>query len=143
MVHVVFDANSISIEDVLEGQSGGSLIYEGYPYQRGYGVQRGTGFLRNLLRFLMPSVKSVGRALAKEGLSTGSRILGDLSEGKNFKESVIDEGRQGVKNLVDKAHRKMSGSGKRTSVKRKRVVGRLVPKRALIKRRRVDNLGFY
>ena len=143
MVHVIFDVNSISIEDVLAAQKGGGQIFEGFPYQRGYGYHRGGGIFSKILRFLMPTIKSVGRNLAQEGLSTGSRILGDLSEGKDFKESIIAEGKQGVKNLVQKANKKMSGSGKKASVKRKRVVGRSVPRRVLIKKRRIDNLGSY
>lgn len=140
MVHVIFDVNSINVEDVLNSQRGRGLYFEGMPYQRGYGIQRGGGFFRSILRYLMPSLKSAGKALVSEGLSTGSRILGDLSEGKDLKESIVQEGKQGVKNLAEKTYKRMYG-GKR-SLKRKRVVGRSVGARP-IKRRRIDNLGFY
>ncbi|KAH7673252.1 hypothetical protein AAVH_42269 [Aphelenchoides avenae] len=83
-------------------QTGGGYGYfVGRPYQRGAGL---------------------GRELGKEGLAAGSRILGNVAEGKNVRSAVVDESATGLRNLVgrtdlnegvrgiiDKAQRRLQG----------------------------------
>ena len=176
MVHVVFDGSLLRIENFLQ-RGGGVLSFEGYPlYQRGHGYfvgfprQRGHGLgslFQNLWRFIrpiatnfgkaaLPIAKSAGRAIGEEGLATSARIINDLVQGKNLKESITDEGREGVRKLLEKASsnlKKQEGSG---LIKRKRkrgstlihtdkqLIGRSVPRKALVdKKLRIDSLGPY
>ncbi|KAH7706448.1 Protein Y57G11C.20 [Aphelenchoides avenae] len=46
---------------------------------------------------------AAGRELGKEGLAAGSRILGNVAEGKNLRSAVVDETATGLRNLVGRA----------------------------------------
>ena len=177
MVHVIFDGSIRNVDLPLQQSGGGVLSFQGYPlYQRGHGYfmgfprQRGHGLgnlFKSLWRFIrpiasnlgkaaVPLVKSAGRAIGEEGLATGARIINDIVEGKNIKESLVDEGREGVRKLLEKASNKLQkqeGSGL-IRKKRKRgssfirterhLIGRSVPRKALEnKKQRVDSLGYY
>jgi hypothetical protein len=96
---------------------GGALGYTafiGMPYQRGAGV--GAVF-RTLMRYLLPIGKRVAGAVGREGLETGSRVLNQFLEGKELKETMVHEGKAGLKNLLEKAAqnvdsaKKQQGSG--------------------------------
>lgn len=157
MVHVVFDINSVNLGNF--SQTGAGLTYfEGLtPYQRGSGHfagtmrQRGGGvgdIFRSLWRLLLPAIKTTGKTVGTEGLATGARILNNLSQGANLKDTLMQEGRTGLENVVNKIQK---GSGR---IKRKRlgpnvtitpnnVEGRSVLKNSLIKRKRTDTFGTY
>ena len=77
-------------------QYGGYNIFRGVPYQRGAGV--GSVF-RSLMRYLLP----IGKTIARQGLESGNRVLTNVLEGKDLKESLVDEGKTGIKNLLEKA----------------------------------------
>lgn len=87
------------------GGGGGSAssypVFTGLPYQRGAG---GIGSMfRSFLRFLVPIGRQAGAAIGRQGLETGSRVLSQMLEGRNVKEAMTEEGRAGLKNLLDKA----------------------------------------
>ena len=136
MVRVLFDPESVEWEDFLESQQGGAYYFEGVPYQRGYGI--GSVF-SNLLRYLIPIGKAVGRELGKEGLATGTRILNELSSGQDLKTAVKSETRQGLKNLVDKAY---EGSGKK-GIKRSATKKKSITNSKIGPVKRSDYLGSY
>jgi hypothetical protein len=192
MVHVIFDGSEVKLENFYgENQSGGgggssSISYfEGLPlkYQRGYGYfmgvprQRGHGLgdvfrsiwriLKPLGTALAPMAKEAGRAIGQEGLATGARVLTDLVEGKMpVKDSLANEGREGVKRLLDRASTRLQKGGSARGRKGMRrnsgvmlmpgdvVSGHSIVKRSLkrggkggkgnaAKRQRIDSLGFY
>lgn len=84
-----------------QSQGGG-----GIPVFHGVGVQQGRG-LGNLLnaafRMIAPGLKSVGKAVLKQGVSTGSSILGDVLSGESLKHSVKRRAAEGGDALMNKA----------------------------------------
>lgn len=100
MVHVIFDPSTVSLENLFS-QEGGSLysVQLGYGYFRGNIYQRGAGFgnlFQSLWRFIVPLARQAGQSLAplakeavreigKEGLSTASRVLSNISCRKSLK----------------------------------------------------------
>ena len=116
MVHVLFVPADVSIDDL--SVQFGTGFFQGTPYQRGGRIQRGAGvgdILRRLWRFVLPLAAKAGKAaapvikeLGREGLMAGSRVMSDVANGGDLKESVINEGRQGLKNVV---HKIQSGQG--------------------------------
>ena len=82
-------------------QFGGSFtVYRGLPYQRGSGL--GSVF-RNVLRFLLP----IGKAVGKEVLRSGIGVAGDVLEGESVKGAMRKRGGQAVRNLANQ-----TGQGK-------------------------------
>ncbi|KAL3116358.1 hypothetical protein niasHT_002441 [Heterodera trifolii] len=81
-------------------QYGGYNIYRGLPYQRGAGV--GAVF-RSLMRYLLPIGKQIGSAIGRQGMESGNRVLTNVLEGKDLKESLVSESKAGLKNLLEKA----------------------------------------
>ncbi|KAL3106107.1 hypothetical protein niasHT_030394 [Heterodera trifolii] len=76
-------------------------VFTGLPYQRGAG---GIGSMfHSFLRFLVPIGRQAGAAIGRQGLETGSRVLSQMLEERNVKEAMTEEGRAGLKNLLDKA----------------------------------------
>ncbi|KAL3122239.1 hypothetical protein niasHT_004463 [Heterodera trifolii] len=69
-------------------QFGGYNIYRGLPYQRGAGV--GAVF-RSLMRYLLPIGKQIGSAIGRQGMESGNRVLTNVLEGKDLKESLVSE----------------------------------------------------
>ena len=108
MVHVDFDPGTVTLNDFIQFGAGGEISYfKGVPpYQRGYGYrQRGAGIsdiLKSLWRTFLPVLKSAGSTVGKEALSTGSRILDRVAQGENVKAALINEGKAGVGNLLEK-----------------------------------------
>jgi hypothetical protein len=93
------------------GSSAGYPVFTGLAYQRGAGIG---SIFRSLFRFLLPIGRQAGAAIGRQGLETGSRVLSGLLDGKALKETVVNEGRTGLKNLLDKAADnlgKQKGSG--------------------------------
>lgn len=152
MVHVLFDPSDVCIEDMC--QIGGGY-FAGYSFQRGGGLQHGAGvgdILKRLWRFVLPlaaraakAAAPVAKEIGKEGLLTSSRILANVADGADFRESLIAEGKQGVHNVIGKIQK---GSGKH---KRKRPasgvilhpcdsIGRSCVSTALLKKKRKDIL---
>jgi len=106
-MHIEFDPSHIDWSTLTEvsldnsySQWGGYDVFRGVPYQRGSGL--GSVF-RSFLRYLLPYGKQIGSAIGKQGLESGSRVLSSVLEGKDLKETLIDEGKSGLKNLLQKA----------------------------------------
>ena len=97
MVRIKFDPNSVRMCEFEKQIGCGEYSYfvGGKPFQRGFGYyQNGAGvsdFLRSLWRSFLPLAKSAGHAVGKEALSTGFRILENLAQGENIKDSVAKE----------------------------------------------------
>lgn len=161
MVHVRFDPSDIGYDSYFQTGSG---YFEGLPLykQRGYGNQQGAGlgnlfrqfwrFLKPMAKSLAPVVASAGKAIGEEGLATTARVLNNVVEGGDLKDAISSEGREGVRNLLTRAERKLSrqkGSGKRRrkqsiTFKPNDLVGKSVLKKSVPrKRRRVDAFGSY
>lgn len=81
-------------------QYGGYNVFKGMPYQRGAGIG---SVLRSFLRYLVPIGKEIGGAIGRQGLQSGNRVLSNVLEGKDLKESLVSEGKAGLKNLLEKA----------------------------------------
>lgn len=69
-------------------------------------------------------------------------------EGGDVKEAVTGETAQGIKNLVGKLQ--TGGGRKRKSrsktgiiIKPSDIIGKTVPQKALLKKKRIDSLGYY
>lgn len=160
MVHVVFDPSSFSLGDFIQTGRGavgnGNYYFEGIPpYQRGRG-QRGAGVgavFRGLWRYLLPVIRSMGDSVKQEGLATGSRILTNLSEGANLKDTILNEGKTGVTNIANKLLQKQRGSGykrKRGTIRSQvsrssgNIRGKpIFIKKSLLKKPRSDTFGLY
>lgn len=114
-----------------QAQGGGS----GLPIFRGVGVQRGYG-LGNLLnaavRMLVPGLS--GKALLKQGLSTGANILRDVLGGRSLKQSAKERGAA----LVGQA---MARAGFVPPARKKRKKGVRVQKRPVRRRRPQSGRG--
>lgn len=100
--------------------------YQGNLYQRGYGFG---GIFRSLFRAAVPLFKSGAKAVGKQLLNSGMSLMGDISQGQNFKMAAKRRLKEAGNNLADKASTKvknMIGSGRRKKMnkKRKRVVKR-------------------
>ena len=138
--------------------------------QRGAGVG---SMLRNIWHYLKPialSVKpiaaSVAREIGREGLATTARTLDSVAKGANLGEAISENAKTAVQNLAEKAAtglkqrgkgRGQTGAGnrrKRSASKRGgksakqfgAVIlkpGSTVPARAILKKRRLDSLGYY
>jgi hypothetical protein len=120
-MHVDFDPSNINwnneaglnddIDDayMIGGGSASSSFhyapFSGMPYQRGAGVG---SIFRSLLRYLMPLGRQAGSAIAKQGLESTSRVLTSVLDGKQLGQSLADEGRSGLKNLLDKASQNLA-----------------------------------
>ncbi|KAI6198869.1 putative protein F54H12.2-like protein [Aphelenchoides besseyi] len=111
MVQILFDPSTVEFSNFFQNtQIGSGDIYKGQlPFQRGFGsvrTQYGTGIgsvLSSLWRTLLPVLRSVGSSVGKEALSTGGRILENLSkEGKLSETFKKTEARQGARNLAQK-----------------------------------------
>ncbi|KAL3123199.1 hypothetical protein niasHT_006529 [Heterodera trifolii] len=126
-------------------------------YFVGTRYQRGGGLLQNVARFLMPVASNLLSSASKEGIAAGTRVLGDLSQGKALKESLETHAKQGLENLAGKLQqcgkgKNYGGQGRRgqqwTKVQKysdisanNHAIDRTVP----IKRRRnkiIDQLSF-
>jgi hypothetical protein len=141
MVHIVFDPDSVQLlgSDAQIGEG----LYVGRIYQPGRRGRLGHGhtgngmgdIFKHVWRFIRPIAMSAGKAVSKEGLEASSRILQNIVQGSDLKETLRTEGIEGVKNLLDKASAKLArkqrqeGSGLYTSKKKGRRLVRQSPKK--------------
>jgi hypothetical protein len=79
-------------------------IFQGMPYQRGAGLG---ALFKSLFRFLLPIGKEVGAVIGQQGLESGTKILSNILEGHNIKETLRKEGKAGLKSLLEKAASQM------------------------------------
>lgn len=120
-MHIDFDPLQVqwSVLANLEPEAiqfGGYNVFRGVPYQRGAGL--GSVF-RSVWRYLLPIGKEIGAAIGRQGLESGNRVLGNVLEGRDLKESLAAEGKAGLRNLLDKAAKSLdTQSGKGFDFKR-------------------------
>jgi len=100
-MHVHFDPETVDwrVYLVQTGGGGGGGFYVGRPYQRGAGIG---AVLGGIFRFLLPVLKGVGRELGREGLAVGSKVLGDVAQGKALRDSLIEGTADGLRNVIDR-----------------------------------------
>ena len=97
-----------SHEDYFNNQSGKGLnVFRGVRHMRGNGLFG--RLLRGLGRAFVPLLKSGGKTILKEGLSTGARVMSDVASGHNFKTSLKRRGREAGERLYERAVKKMRG----------------------------------
>lgn len=97
-----------SHEDYFNNQSGKGLnVFRGVRHMRGNGLFG--SLLRGLGRAFVPLLKSGGKTILKEGLSTGARVMSDVASGHNFKTSLKRRGREAGERLYERAVKKMRG----------------------------------
>ncbi len=170
MVQVQFDPTS-SLLTIR--QSGDGAFYEGRVFQRGRGGLGRAGrysgeglgsVMQNVWHFLRPMALSAVKTVGKEAADTGSRILSNLAQGANLKETVAEHGQEGVRRVLERATRRMQrGRGLPAPKRRKSIkalslaphpkvilkpedllIGKSVARStALRKRAKKDNLGLY
>jgi hypothetical protein len=99
MTHVAFNPDSIDWTPFLAAQQEGRGELQ---YFVGTKYQRGGGLLQNVAKFLMPVASNLLSSASKEGVAAGSRVLEDLAQGKQLKESIQTHAKQGFQNLADK-----------------------------------------
>lgn len=120
-MHVFYNPENEDWLAYFERQSGEG-VFRGLMYQRGAGIG---SIFRSMFRYLLPIAKTIGREVGLEGLATGSRILGEVAGGKDVKGAVVDESREGLRKLLNRASTRMNerqtGSGRRNKVVGRRV----------------------
>ena len=131
MVHSVFDPNSVTLDEFFQSGYGVSSTYfQGVARQRGYGF-RGAGIgsiFRSLLRMIIPLAKSAGKSVGKEALATSARILDNLAQGQELKETIKSEAREGVKRIAKRVSGQ-TGGGPMAKRRRRASKGRKSSKR--------------
>lgn len=105
-------------------QSGaGGPYFVGVPYQRGAGIG---SLFRRLMRLLLPVITNAGKELTKESISTGVKVLSEIADGKNVRDSLVGgtgdalknivrrtDPSTGLVNLIDRAQQKLQKGGGR------------------------------
>lgn len=94
-------------------------------YYHGVLSQRGNGLgslLSSLGRVIVPTLKSAGRSLIKEGLRTGTGIISDVLSGDNIKTATKRRVKKASKHMIRKTIRKMKGGGRRKNRKQRRQI---------------------
>lgn len=111
--YIEFDPSTFEWHALFSQQKGrGSDRYIAFYNHRGY------GFFSSFYKLLIPILKSIGKEVGKEALSTGAKTLVDVVEGKKLKESVKNRSKQGIHNLMEKgASATKTGSGKSIVIK--------------------------
>jgi hypothetical protein len=108
--HVPIDIDSINWDHYIGSQEGGSKIdnkyFIGQKYMRGYGI------LGNIGKFLLPIAKNLATSIGSEGVEAGTRVLKDVTEGKDFTDALKEHSKRGLENLADKMKQCGKGSGR-------------------------------
>ena len=110
------DASRCMYEDYYMQQSGSGLpVFQGSRGQRGHGIG---SVLSGLFRSAVPMLKRGLATFGKQALKSGLEILGDVTEGKSFKDSARDRIVPAILPTIkqfatDEFLNTQSGSGKR------------------------------
>jgi hypothetical protein len=164
-MHVRFDPSIIKYDNFFQVGSGPQQYFEGSPvyFQRGHGYyssyrQSGAGLgdvFRRLWRFLKPVVSSAGRAIGEEGLATTARVLTNVVEGGDLKEAITSESKEGIRNLLSRAEKKIASTQQKGQGRKRRqkksvmlkpedFIGKSVLKNSFKKKKsKVDALGSF
>lgn len=151
-MRVLFDPNLVTLKDLVQTGDGFSYFYGYLPYQRGWGGRQYGGGIgstfRVLWKILKPYMITAGKVIGNEGLETGARILNNLAVGGDLKDTLKTQTKIGIKNLIKKTQ---NGSGikkrkkrrKSFSIENKALAGRVVNKKASVKKVKYDALGLF
>ena len=109
-------------DEQIGGGSGVRNVFAGSSFQRGRGVG---SWLGGLFRRILPYVRSGAKAVGKETLRAGMKVIDDVTNnGVNFKESIKSRAGESGRLLKRKAAEKiteiMKGSGYKTTRRTKR-----------------------
>lgn len=155
MTHVPVDIDSINWDQYINVQEGGAKYFQGQRYMRGYGI------LGNIGKFLLPIAKNLATSVGSEGIEAGSKVLKDVTEGKNLTDALKEHSKKGLENLAEKI--KQCGKGQKGGAKKKKKKKRAVikqptvsmypqrpasptplpPKKPVIRRRKKDQLDIF
>ena len=108
---------------------GDITVYRAPMYQRGYGL--GNAFKR-FFRWIVPifkehavpTLKTGITALKDEALSSASNVINDVLEGKNLKDSAVQNIETSIENIKNKVEKKLKGNGIKRVAKSKKVIYR-------------------
>jgi hypothetical protein len=120
---------------------------------------RGDGIgdvFKSLWQFLKPLAVDVAKGIGQESLSAGGRILSNLAQGADLRDTVSREGQAGVKRILESASKSFQKgnaiqTGKGLKRRRKHIKGPAVGISPMdisgytrpTKRVKTDSLGFY
>lgn len=118
--HSPLHRNPKVYEDFYCSQGGHGLpVFVGGRNQRGYGIG---SFFSGLGRMVLPWLKTGGKALLREGVSTGLHVANDALSGRNLGESIKDRASSAGKRLlgqaIDHISQEGGGIGRRGRMKR-------------------------
>ena len=113
MVRVLFDPSNVHIYETIY-QTGNGPYFQGFQYQRGYGMRGGGigSIFRTMLRYIMPIAKTVGKDVGKEALISSARILDNIAQGAELKETILNESKAGLKRAAKRIGQHGSGAPK-------------------------------
>jgi hypothetical protein len=160
MVHVPFDTSSVLYDDFIQTGGGNDNNDQSYnyfkglpPYQRGFGIQHGSGvgdIFRGLWRFFLPLLRRAGTAVSSEALDTGKRVLDRVTQGEPIKTSLISEAKKGADTLLEKGGLpKQFGTGRKRINRHRNPIDKHqthigpIPQTQIRKRLRSDAFGLY
>lgn len=125
------DPSTIDWTPIFEQQIGGNSQLERYigkQYQRGYGI------FSRVFRFLIPILKSAGKEVGKELLTTAGKTISEIAAGDTIKEALKRNTKSGVHRLLEKGAEATVGKGK--VKKRKRIIA--IVRSAPLRKRRLQ-----
>lgn len=113
-------------------QTGHGLAgFRGSPYQRGAGLGN---FFRSLFSMAVPVLKQAARSTAKrvgkQALSALGHVAADVTNGKNFKESLSSRGKEAVSQVLHESADALRQTGSGLGVRPLRTTVKLPIKRA-------------
>lgn len=112
-------------------------IFQGRRGQRGFGFG---GFLRGMVKAVLPSVKTLAKQTLKKVGRAGLGIASDYLAGRNFEQSLRSRGGDFARDVLSDAEARLQGG--RTTRRRRRRTDILEEEprpRLRRKRRRLDN----
>ena len=80
-----------------EQRQGGYGVFQGAPIQMGFGIGN---VIKGLFKSTLPLIKSGAKAVGKELLRTGATVASEALQGRNIRESAIDNFKDAGSNLL-------------------------------------------
>lgn len=112
-----FDTPSHVLRHYYQYQTGGNLpVFRGATRQRGYGLG---GIFSKMFQGIVPVLKNVAKTAGKQLVKTGANIVTDVIDGKNVKNTALDNLSRGGQELLSTLTSNLTGT-KRGGVKRKK-----------------------
>lgn len=116
------------VKPTIPYQWGGMNAFRGPVMQKGYGLG---GFFKGMARTFAPVLKKGLLTVGRKALETGVQVMNDVADGRNFKNSVKQRSKEGLKNVF------INKPSTRKPVSRKRIAKKSTSK-AKRARRSVD-----